>query len=61
MPHRVDNLYYWCRGHLQEAALAYTRGECRYQTLSNWAQHTLDEIRKLHTSGSDSLLKLPQA
>jgi len=57
----IDGLYYWCRAHLQEAALAYNRGECRWATVDSLSTHLVVEIRKLHEQNLLALIKLPLA
>lgn len=57
----IDTLYYWCLSRTQVAALAYTRGECRWENVSNLGTHLVVEIRRLHDSGLLILLRLPQA
>lgn len=58
---RGEDVYYWTRDHLFFAAYQYTQGQCRWETVDNWATHVVIQIRRLHESGSDIVDKMPQA
>lgn len=57
----VDGIYYWMRARTQDAALAYGRGECSWDTVSSLATHLVIEMRKLNDQNLIGILRLPQA